>query len=124
MKPWTLATTVAGVGLYLVALSNEVYDLTSPPAFSWHVLLRKGYSVVAFALVGYLLRRSFAERERRLSPAACALAIAIYSAIIEIGQALVGSHEGLVWNAVDVACGGAGGLLASFVPLGSTPAKR
>jgi len=116
MKLWSLATTVVAVGLFVAALSSEVYDLTSPPAFEWHMLLRKAYSIVAFVLVGYLLRRAFAERARRLPPAACALAVALYSGVIEIGQALVGSHEGLAWNAVDLACGGIGGLLASLIP--------
>jgi hypothetical protein len=116
VKLWSLATAVVGAGLYAAALSGDLYDLTSPPVLSWHILLRKAYSIVAFVLVGYLLRRAFAERARRLSPAACALAVALYSAAIEIGQAFVGSHEGLAWNAVDVACGAIGGLLASAIP--------
>jgi tellurite resistance protein TehA-like permease len=113
---WTLVA-VTSVALFAVALSNEVYDLTSPPGLSWHLLLRKTYSIAAFTLVGYLLRRALAERRRPFSWWACVFAVAFYSAAIEIGQALAGSHEGLVWNALDVACGAIGGLLASLIPI-------
>ena len=66
---------------------------------------------MAFALVGYLTGRANLEWRRTPSPAFLALTVALYSAAIEVGQFIEGSKEGLVWNAVDVACGGIGGFL-------------
>src|ERR1700686_3282715 len=112
MKHWTLLTIIAATILFVVALSTTIYDATSPTWLSWHVLLRKSYSVIAFALVGYLLRRALKEYDRPDAIGTCVLGITAYSAAIEIGQAVVGSHEGLLLNAVDVACGTLGGALA------------
>jgi hypothetical protein len=39
----------------------------------------------------------------------------LYSLVIEVVQALVGSHEGLVWNSVDVAFGFFGGYLGAAI---------
>jgi len=104
---------VAAAALFVVALNNAVYEATSPSWFGWHVVLRKSYSVAAFAAVGYLLRRALTERDQRHEILwSCVLGITAYSAAIEVGQALVGSREGLLWNAVDVACGALGGALA------------
>jgi len=116
MRPWTLFTAAVGLGLYLVAVNHDLYDLTSPPSFAWHILLRKTYSIVAFVLVGYLSRRVFAEWGRRLPPLGCILLVALYSGAIEIGQALTGSNEALGWSAFGIACGAASGLLASLIP--------
>jgi hypothetical protein len=112
MKPWTVLTVIVATILFVVALSNTVYDATSPSWLSWHVLLRKSYSVIAFAVVGYFLRRALKEHDRPNAIETCVLGITAYSAAIEIGQVAVGSHEGLLWNAVDVACGTLGGALA------------
>jgi membrane associated rhomboid family serine protease len=112
MKIWTLLTIVAATILYVVALSNAAYEATSPASFAWHVLLRKIYSVAAFALVGYLLRRALREHGRDGAFPTCVWGVAAYSAAIEIGQDLAGSHEGLAWNAIDVACGALGGFIA------------
>ena len=76
--------------------------------------LRKLYSIVAFALVGYLADRGLREWGREANVAGCALGVALYSAAIEAGQALHGSQEGLLWNAVDVACGAIGGVLGTL----------
>jgi hypothetical protein len=111
---WTIATAVVAAIFFAAAISHAVYELTSPVALSWHVLLRKCYSVAAFSLVGYLLRRALAERGSRANVAAtCAIAVAAYSAAIELGQYLHGSHEGLGWNAFDTCCGALGGALAT-----------
>ncbi len=118
---WTGTALVAGAALYVVALSNEVYALTSPPAFSWHVLLRKVYSVAAFALLGYLAGRAVREHGGRASFAVLAATVAAYSLAIEIGQAVAGSHEGLVWQSVDVLCGALGGLLGGVALRGVRP---
>jgi hypothetical protein len=112
VKRWTVAAIVVAILMYAAACSDEVYDLTSPPGFEWHILLRKAYSVVAFALVGYLLRRALIENGRLRIALTCIAAIAAYSALIEVGQFVLGSKEGLAWNAVDTACGALGGAIA------------
>lgn len=117
MKVWSWAAVIAATLLYLVALSHEVYTVTSPAGLSWHVLLRKGYSIVAFALVGYLAGRAALEWRRRATGPGLTLAVALYSAAIEVGQAIHGSHEGLMSNAFDVFCGAVGGWLGFlFLP--------
>jgi hypothetical protein len=98
--------------LFAVALSNAAYEMTSPSSFAWHVLLRKAYSVGAFALVGYLLRRALQEHGRQRAFPTCVWAVAAYSAAIEIGQSLTGSREGYLSNAIDVGCGALGGFIA------------
>ncbi len=112
MKRWTIAAIVVGTLMYVVACSQEIYQLTSPPSFEWHVLLRKAYSVVAFALVGYLLRRALIEIGRSHIAQTCTWGLALYSGLIEVGQFVGGSQEGLVWNAIDVLCGALGGAVA------------
>ncbi len=112
MKIWTLLLAVVGAVLFAVALSNEAYEATSPSSFAWHVLLRKTYSVGAFALVGYLLRRALQEHGRNDAFPTCIWGVAAYSAVIEIGQDLTGSHEGFISNAFDVLCGALGGFVA------------
>jgi hypothetical protein len=114
-RPWTLAAGLVAGALYAIALSDAVYELTSPIALSWHVLLRKTYSIGAFTLVGYLLRRALRENgreSRRATIVACVAGVAAYSAAIEFGQWLAGSHEGLGWNTVDTICGAVGGAFA------------
>jgi VanZ family protein len=98
------------VFLFTIALRGDVYDLTSPPQFPWHVLLRKAYSVVAFAIVGW----GYANLRRGVSWIDAALAIALYSGAIEIAQWFVG-NEPLRWNLFDVACGALGGALGAAV---------
>jgi hypothetical protein len=113
-KPWTVATVAIAALLFAAAVSHAVYEATSPVSFTWHVVLRKAYSVAAFTLVGFLLRRALAENavETRTS-LVCIACVAAYSGAIEIGQYLHGSHEGLRWNAFDVACGALGGGIAT-----------
>lgn len=115
MKRWTLIACGLAIVFFALALSNAVYELTSPFALSWHVLLRKVYSIVAFSLVGYTARRAFDEHGISRSPLVAIGAVAAYSGLIEIGQALLGSHEGLLWNAVDVVCGAIGGLIGDVL---------
>jgi predicted membrane-bound mannosyltransferase len=95
--------------LFWAATSNEVYDMTSPPALSWHVLLRKAYSIAAFALVGFTADKALGRSANR--PLRAALLVAAYSGTIEIVQFEHGSHEGIAWNVADVLCGAAGGWL-------------
>jgi hypothetical protein len=123
VTPWTITTLVLAAAFYALALSHEVYDATSPPGLGWHVVLRKIYSVGAFALISYCLSRALAVRAASLlaSVATCALALAAYSAAIEIGQAVAGSQEGVAWNAVDVLCGALGGVAGAYAAWFSTP---
>ncbi len=75
------------------------------------VALRKFYSVVAFAIVGFfaapLLRRS-----TRLW--ADAAVVGALSLLIEIAQKLEGSQEGYASNLFDIGCGLVGGLLGAI----------
>jgi hypothetical protein len=113
---WTIAATLTAAFFYILALDAAVYELTSPSWLSWHVLLRKFYSIVAFALVGYTFRRALVENgyRRQSLVFTCVAGVAMYSAAIEVGQFLRGSQEGLGWNAFDTFCGAAGGAIATF----------
>ncbi|HEY4440145.1 MAG TPA: hypothetical protein VGN14_06790 [Candidatus Elarobacter sp.] len=95
--------------LFWLATSDAVYDITSPPKFSLHVLFRKAYSIVAFALVGFTADKALGPTTRPVLRAV--LLVAAYSGAIEIAQARLGSHEGPEWNAMDVICGAIGGGL-------------
>jgi hypothetical protein len=97
---------VPAVVFFALALRGDVYNATSPPDFRGHVALRKFYSIVAFAVVG----AAYAYARRGVSRVDGALAIAIYSGAIEIGQWFT-SEELLRWNLFDVACGAVGGAL-------------
>jgi hypothetical protein len=112
-RAWIAVAVVAAAALFWAATSNEVYDLTSPPALEWHVLVRKAYSVVAFALVGITVDKALGPSPHSVLRAT--LLVAAYSAAIEVVQWIDGSQEGLAWNAFDVLCGAAGGALGTFV---------
>jgi len=105
---------VAAIAFLFLASSDAIYNVTSPPG-PLQILLRKSYSLVAFALVGYPLSRALEASDNRRSTLFVATAVATYSLVIEIVQAIVGSHEGLVWNAVDVGFGFAGGFLGAAI---------
>jgi hypothetical protein len=111
--PWTIAAIVVAATLYALAINDAFYVLTSPSYLSWHVLLRKIYSIIAFTLVGYLFRRSAGERGGSRFITVAVLGTACYSAAIEVGQLLAGSKEGLGWNAFDTTCGAIGGAIAT-----------
>ena len=112
LPPWAipaLAVAVAG-GLFLFSLSSAAYEATTLP--DARVLSRKLESLVAFALVGFLACWALRLPARRVATAAAI--VAAYSAAIEVGQYLTGAREGLMWNAIDVACGAAGGALGGL----------
>jgi hypothetical protein len=115
-KPWTLAAIAIAAFFFVIAISHEVYEATSPSWLSWHLVLRKTYSVIAFTLVGYLFRRALAENGKAAAAGTLIAGVALYSAGIEVGQFLYGVREGLGWNAFDTACGALGGGLALLVP--------
>ena len=75
-----------------------------------HVVLRKVYSVVAFALLGFVVNLALPRTRRPALRAA--LVVAAISAVIEVAQKLRGAHEGLASNIFDIACGAFGGWLA------------
>jgi predicted membrane-bound mannosyltransferase len=106
---WIVTASVVAAVLFWTATSNEVYEITSPSVLSFHVLLRKAYSIAAFALVGFTADKALGSSTR--GPLRAALLVAAYSGAIEIVQAVRASNEGLGWNAADVACGAAGGWL-------------
>jgi VanZ family protein len=98
----------------VLASSDSVYNLTSPPG-PLQLLLRKSYSIGAFAIVGYLLAQALRASQRTTSILVIALAVGAYSLVIEVIQAIVGSHEGLVSNAIDVAFGAVGGYIGGLI---------
>jgi hypothetical protein len=95
--------------VFWAATSNELYDITSPPDLWFHIVLRKTYSIAAFALVGFTADKALGPTARAALRGA--LAVAAYSAAIEVVQAAHGSHEGAAWIAFDIVCGAAGGWL-------------
>ncbi len=102
---------VVALAFFVIAVSREAYMLTSPPTLSWHVLLRKSYSIVAFAILGGLFVWASGASLRTT-----AIVIALYSGAIEIGQHFMSDGEPLSWNAIDVACGAVGGALGAVIP--------
>ena len=121
---WTVAAVAISVALYLAALNSDFYNLTSPPEFELHVVLRKLYSVGAFALVAFLIARALREFGVPIYARGVVFIGAAYSGAIEIGQFANGGTEGLAWNAFDVGCGALGGVLAAWVPGGSRRGVR
>jgi hypothetical protein len=107
---WVAFAAVA-VALFLIALNGDIYNLTSPPALTFHVLLRKSYSIVAFALVGGALVWASGASLRT-----AAIAIAIYSGAIEVAQHFTYGKEPFSWNVIDVICGAIGGALGALIP--------
>lgn len=109
--------------LFWAALSHRVYYRTLPShllyqlfgedaihgPFSLRTVLRKIYSVVAFTVLGFIVNRALPPTRRPALRAA--LIVAIFSGFIEIAQKLNHAPEGLLSNAVDIACGALGGWL-------------
>lgn len=110
---WILIAISVPWALFIAALSSDFYNATSPPQFGLHVLMRKVYSVGAFALVGYLIARALRECSLALTTRAIIVLGAIYSGAIEIAQFENGSQEGIWWNLFDVGCGALGGAIAA-----------
>lgn len=74
------------------------------------VLLRKFYSIVGFAVIGFVVDKALLPARRPALRAA--LIVAAFSAAIEVVQKLHGASEGLLSEAIDIACGALGGYLA------------
>jgi hypothetical protein len=122
-----IALTVATLFFWL-ALRSDVDNATAPPSvaralfgagvlhfahpwwLSLHIALRKAYSVVAFALVGYTAHRAL--RPTRRPALRAMLLVAAYSLGIEIAQRFEFPGEPNLESAFDVGCGALGGWLA------------
>lgn len=106
---------IAAIVLLIAAVDNGVYEATSPTAWSFHVILRKIYSVVAFAVVGFPIARARQLLGRSASVSTIGWTIAGYSTIIEILQYFLDPPpEGLLSNGIDIACGFLGGAIAAW----------
>jgi hypothetical protein len=108
---WIAVSLTAAAVLFWAATSDAVYEATSPSSLSFHVWLRKAYSIVAFALIGYTSDKALPPSKRGTLRAI--LLVAMYSAAIEYAQRVDGSQEGLRWNVIDVLCGAVGGWLGA-----------
>jgi VanZ family protein len=107
-----VAPLVAAV-LFWAATSDLVYEATSPTELSFHIALRKAYSIAAFALVGFTADKALGSSTKAVLRAA--VLVGLYSAAIEVTQDSLGSKEGLAWNVVDTLCGAVGGALGVIV---------
>jgi hypothetical protein len=106
---WRAAAVLVAAVLFWAATSDLVYEATSPAELSFHILLRKAYSIVAFALVGFTADKALGPSAKAVLRGA--ILVGAYSAAIEVTQAWLGSKEGLAWNVSDTLCGVAGGAL-------------
>lgn len=94
-----------------MAISSDVYEVASPRSLTYHILLRKVESVAAFSVVALALAWCLGPR-RRLGTILVG-GLAAYSALIEVAQRLMGSHETNWESLFDVACGALGGLIVA-----------
>jgi hypothetical protein len=95
-------------------VSGAAYEATSPVEMPHHILLRKVYAILAFALLGFLLDRSEVPRVRGV--AAAALVIGLYSYGIELGQIVIDhSSETFGEHGFDIVSGLAGGALGAWI---------
>lgn len=85
-------------------------DENEGDALAVRVLVRKLYSIVAFALIGFVVDKALPPTRRPALRAT--LIVAAFSAAIEVAQKLRYAPEGPLSNAIDIACGALGGWLA------------
>lgn len=112
---WWTATAIVAVIMFFLATNDTVYNLTSPTTLYMHEALRKIYSVVAFALVGWLAARAALASGLPTSPMTVAWWLAGFSLAIEIKQALTPPDESMAWHVFDVACGWVGGWIGALI---------
>ena len=103
---------IVAAALFWAATSDLVYEATSPAELSFHIVLRKAYSIVAFALVGFTADKALGPSAKSVLRGA--LIVGLYSAAIEVAQTWLGSKEGLAWNTADTLCGAVGGALGAI----------
>ena len=111
---WVIVAILLVAGFLWAATAREVYQATSPRSLVAHVWFRKAYSLIAFAIVGWIA--AHALRRVRYFPRVWLSAglVGTYSALIEVAQKLHGSTESWRWNLFDIACGLIGGLIGAL----------
>jgi hypothetical protein len=110
---WRILNLIAALALYVIAVNNTAYEITTPVEDPHHTLIRKIYAVGAFALLGVLLEKSHWPRLR--GTFATALTIGLYSWAIEFGQIAIDRvGESFVQHGFDVLSGVAGGTLGGL----------
>lgn len=109
------AFLLASIVFFFVSLSHDIEGVTSPRnhGIAAQTLLRKTYSVVVFAILGYLCTWSH-RRTGTICLIGSGVVIGLFSATIEFFQRWMGAPEGLVWNAADTLMGLFGGLLGAL----------
>ena len=75
--------------------------------------IRKIYSIVAFTVVGVAMNLALPASRRRTTWTV--IAVAAFSACIEVAQKLHHAREGLGSNLFDVGCGALGGWLGALI---------
>ncbi|HZO92617.1 MAG TPA: hypothetical protein VFB22_02525 [Candidatus Baltobacteraceae bacterium] len=109
---------------FYAALSHRVYRHTLPYRVIAAIfgedqenfaatVIRKLYSVVAFTVVGVAMNLSLPPSRRRTLWTV--LAVAAFSACIEVAQKLHHAREGFGSNLFDVGCGALGGWLGALI---------
>ena len=102
--------------LYVVAVSGSAYRATTPSDLPHHILLRKVYALLAFALLGFLFERARVAKLRGVT--AGAIVVGLYSYAIELGQiGIKHVYETFAEHGFDVWSGVAGGALGALVAL-------
>lgn len=113
LRWWRALAIAAAIALYVMAVSNRSYEMTTPVTLPLHELLRKIYALVAFALLGFLLEKSRLPLFR--STFAAGISVALYSYAIEWGQIVIDhTRETFAQHSFDVASGFAGGAIGAF----------
>ncbi len=109
---------------FYAALSHRVYRHTLPYRMIAGIfgedqedfaatVLRKIYSIGAFAVVGFVVDLALPRSRRRVLRAV--LWVGAFSACIEVAQKLHHAREGFGSNLFDVGCGALGGWLGALV---------
>jgi hypothetical protein len=137
---WCAIAIIVAVGFFLCALRVDFDYATAPPNMvhklfgadvvtfahphwlSLHTWVRKAYSIVAFAIVGFTAHRALGPSQRPRARMACL--VGGYSLGIEIAQHLMIGAEPLVESAFDVGCGALGGWLAVVIDDAARTRKR
>jgi hypothetical protein len=137
---WCAVAVIVASGFFMSALRVDVDYATSPPNMvhklfgpdivtfahprwlSLHTWVRKAYSVVAFACVGFTAHRALGPTTRPRGRMAAL--VAFYSLAIEIAQHQLIGPEPLAESAFDVGCGAVGGWLAIVLDEAITAKSR
>jgi hypothetical protein len=132
---WRIVAPLVAAVFFCLALRPEVDHATSPhglshllfgadgdagasaishPAWlSLHIVVRKLYSIIAFAIVGFCAQKALGPARRPMLRAV--LLVAAYSLSIEVGQRLFVGIEPFLEQLFDVGCGALGGAIAIWL---------